>query len=66
MDLNGLLNRLARMLARSAVDAGVDHVARRGKPRAAMTPDERARARKGQDLARRAKEISKVARRLWR
>jgi hypothetical protein len=66
MDLNGLFNMLARMLMRSAVDAGVDYAARRGKTESDMTPEERKQAKKGREMARRVKDISKVTRRLWR
>lgn len=66
MNLNGLFNMLTRMFVRSAVDAGVDYAARRGKPEAQMTPEEREQAKNGRELALRAKEISKVTRRLWR
>jgi hypothetical protein len=66
MDLSGLFNRLMRMFIRSAVDAGVDYAARKGKPNADMTPGERAEAAKARTLARRAKDVSKVTRRLWR
>ena len=66
MDLNGLLNRLAKMFLRSAMDVGVDYAARRGKSEAGMTPEERAQAKKARELAGRAKEVSKITRRLWR
>ncbi len=66
MDLNGLLNRLVKMFVRSAVDAGVDYAARRGKPEGKLTPEEREQAKTARNLARRAKDISKVTRRLWR
>lgn len=66
MDLNGLFNMLARMVARSAVDAGVDYATRRGKPEAEMTPEEREQARKARELAQRAREVSKITRRFWR
>jgi hypothetical protein len=66
MDLNGLFNMLTKMFVRSAVDVGVDYAARKGKPEAEMTPEEKAQAQRGRDLAARAKEIQKVTRRLWR
>ncbi|MBY0352302.1 hypothetical protein [Tabrizicola sp.] len=66
MDLTRLFNFLTRMFVRSAVDAGVDFAARRGKPDAEMTPEERAQARRARDLAGRARKIQKVTRRLWR
>lgn len=66
MNLNGLYNMLAKMLVRSAMDAGIDFAARRGKPEAEMTPEERAQAKKARELAARAKDVQKVTRRLWR
>ncbi|MBA4325155.1 MAG: hypothetical protein C0426_08945 [Rhodobacter sp.] len=66
MNLNGLIRMVTRMFVRKAMDAGINYAARRGKPEAEMTPEDREQARKGRDLAQRAKEISKVSRRLWR
>jgi len=66
MDLNGLFNMLVKMFIRSAVNTGVDYAARRGKPEAEMTPEERDQAKKARDLADRAREVQKVTRRLWR
>ena len=66
MNLNGLFNMLAKMLVRSAMDAGVDYATRRGKPEAEMTQEEREQARTARDLAGRAKQMQKITRRLWR
>jgi hypothetical protein len=66
MDLNGLVRMLTRMFLNKAVDAGINYAARRGKPEAEMTAQDREQAQKGREMARRAKEISKVTRRLWR
>jgi hypothetical protein len=66
MNLNGLFTMLTKMFVRSAVDAGVDYAARRGKPDAELTPEEREQARKAREMAQRAKDISKATRRLWR
>jgi hypothetical protein len=66
MNLNGLFNMLTKMFIRHAVDAGVDYAARKGKPEAEMTPEERAQAKRARDLAARAKQVQKVTRRLWR
>lgn len=66
MDLNGLMRMLTRMFLGKAMNAGINYAARRGKPEAEMTPEEREQAKKGQEMAQRAKEISKVTRRLWR
>lgn len=66
MDVNGLINMLTRMVVRRAVDAGVDYAARKGKPEAEMTQEEREQAGRARDLAKRTKEIQKVTRRFWR
>jgi hypothetical protein len=66
MDLNGLFNMLTKMFVRSAVDAGIDYAARRGKPEEELTPEEREQAKRARDMAARAKEIQKATRRLWR
>ena len=66
MDLNGLWNMLTRMLFRSAIDAGVDYAARKGKPEAEMTPEEWQQAKQARDLAARARKFQNIARRLWR
>jgi hypothetical protein len=66
MDLNGLVRMLTRMFMGKAINAGIDYAARRGKPEAEMTPEEREQAQKARDMAARAKEIQKVTRRLWR
>ena len=66
MDLNRLWNTLARMLFRSAMDAGVDYAARRGKPQAELTPEERKQAQQARDLAARARKFQNITRRLWR
>jgi len=66
MNLNGLFNMLAKMLIRSAMDAGISYASRRGEPEAEMTPEEREQAKKARDLASRAKEVQRVTRRLWR
>jgi hypothetical protein len=66
MDLNRLIAMLTKMFLGKAVNAGVDYAARRGKPEAEMTPEEREQAKRARDLAARAKEIQKVTRRFWR
>lgn len=66
MDLNRLLNMLTRMVFRSAMDAGVDYAARKGKPEAEMTPEERKQAIQARDLAARARKFQNITRRLWR
>ena len=66
MNLNGLFNMLAKMFIRTAMDVGVAYAARRGKPDAEMTPEDREQAKTARDLAARAKEVSKLTRRLWR
>lgn len=66
MDLNGLVRLLTRKFLGKAINAGIDYAARRGKPKAEMTPEERKQAKTGREMARRAKEISRVTRRFLR
>ncbi len=66
MNLNGLFQMLIRMVIRTAINTGIDVAARRGKPEAEMTPEERLEAARARDLAGRAKEVAKVTRRMWR
>ena len=70
MDLNRLLQQLMNMFLRRAVNKGinmgVDYAARRGKAPAEMTPEERAQAKSARDLAKRARQVSRITRRLGR
>jgi hypothetical protein len=69
MDLNRILNQIINQLIRRfvnvAVDKGIDHVSRRGKAPQDMTEEDRAEAQAGKDMARRAREVQKVTRRLF-
>jgi hypothetical protein len=66
MNLNGLFTMLTKMFVRSAVDAGIKYATRSDKPEAEMTPEERERAKRGRDMAQRARQVSKLTRRFWR
>jgi len=63
MDLNRLLNMLTRMFIRSAVKTGVDYAARRGKPEAEMTREERQQARDAKAMADKAQTAARIGRR---
>jgi len=66
MDLNRLMTMLLRRLLNRGVSAGIKHVASRGADPAEMTPADRAQARQAQDMAKRARQMSKMARKLGR
>lgn len=60
-----LLNRLLGRLMNRAVDKGISFVANRGRDPSQMTDAERAQARSGQDLAKKARKVSRASRRLF-
>ncbi|NJM83423.1 MAG: hypothetical protein HC844_13900 [Tabrizicola sp.] len=64
--LQGIMNRFMRQAINRGVKAGVDYAARRGKPEAEMTPEEKTQARQGKDLAKRAREAARITRRFGR
>jgi hypothetical protein len=66
MDMNRLIGMLTRMFIRSATDAGIDYAARKGKPEAEMTPEERKQARAAKDMANRLRQTSRLTRRFFR
>lgn len=66
MDVNRAVQMLLRMLMRPLINHGISFLARRGKPEADMTPEEKLQAKNAKDLARRAQEAAKLTRRLRR
>ncbi len=66
MDMNRLISMLTRMFVRKAVQTGVDYAARKGKPEAEMTPEERAQAKSAKAMADKAQKASRLARRFLR
>lgn len=72
MDLNRIITMIVNMFIRKAVNKGINgtiqHVARRGGKAAPaeMTPAEQDQARKARELAKRAGQAAKIARRLGR
>jgi hypothetical protein len=66
LDLNRVVKLLMGMVIAPLTKLGIDYVARRGKPEAEMTPQERDQARSARELAARAQKAAKLARRLGR
>jgi hypothetical protein len=66
MDWNRLIGMLTRMFIKTAVDTGVKYAASKGKPESEMTPEERDEARRARELAKKAQDVAKVTRRMWR
>ena len=66
MNINRIINMLLRMFMRKAVNKGIDMAARRGKPPAEMTTEERAQAQIAKQTAGKAQKLARLARRLGR
>ncbi|HGG64819.1 MAG TPA: hypothetical protein ENK34_09645 [Rhodobacteraceae bacterium] len=66
MDAGRIINMLLRMFMRKAVNKGIDMAARRGKPPAEMTAEERAQAQKAKQTAGKAQKLARLARRMGR
>lgn len=63
--INMILNRFIGQIINRAISGGISFAARRGKDPAQMTEAERAQAKAGQDLAQKARKISRASRRLF-
>jgi hypothetical protein len=66
MDLNRLFGMLARMVIRSATDAGIDAATRSDKPASQMTPAEREQAKAAKATARKFRQMTRLGRRFFR
>ncbi|MBW6507169.1 MAG: hypothetical protein K0B00_10525 [Rhodobacteraceae bacterium] len=68
MGVDQIVNMVMRIFARRMINIGVkkgiDVAARRGKPEAAMTPEDREQARAAQVAAKRARQAVRIGRRL--
>ena len=68
MDMNRLINMIinafVRKFVNKAVNSGINYASRGGKPKAELTDAERQQAQTGKDMAKRAKDRAKVARRI--
>ena len=63
--LQQLLNRFLGQIINRVINGGIRFAARRGKDPSAMTGEERAQARSAEDLAQKARKISRASRRLF-
>ncbi len=63
--LQKLLSQFLGRLMNRAIDSGISYAARRGKDPADLTEEERAQARSGQELAKKARKISRASRKLF-
>lgn len=66
MDLNRLMTMLTRMFIRSAINTSVDFAARKGKPAAELTPEERKQAQSAKAMADKARKAARLGRRFLR
>jgi len=63
--LTQILNMVMRQLVNRGINAGIDHLSRRGKAPQDMTPEEREQAKGARrDLAQKARKMSRLTRRL--
>ena len=60
------LMQIMRMFMRKGMNAGIKHVANRGKSPKEMSPEERSQAKGAQDMAKRAKQMARLSRRIGR
>lgn len=66
MSFDRILRMILRRVMNRGVNAGIRHAATRGKQPQDMTPEERQRARQGQDTAKRVRQAMRVTRRIGR
>ncbi len=64
MNANQLINMVIRMVLRRGVNMGIDYAARRGKDARTLTPEEKAQAKAGKDMASKARQGAKLTRRM--
>ena len=64
MDMSRMINMVIRLVMRRGVNIGIDYAARRGKTPDAMTPEDKAQARAGKEMARKARQGARLARRI--
>ncbi len=70
MNLSKLIQMVINIVMRKAINkgvaVGVGYASRRGKSQGAMTPDDLAQAHDAKQMAERAKQAAKLARKLGR
>ena len=64
MNANSLINMIVRIFMRRGINAGINHVANRGRDPKEMTPEERQQAKSGRQGARRVQQAMRVTRRM--
>lgn len=63
--LQQLLNRFLGQVMNRLINSGISFAARRGKDPSDLTTEERKQARSAQELAKKARKISRASRRLF-
>ena len=61
-----IINMVFRQAVNRGVKSGINRLAGGGKPKSAMTPDERQQAQNAQSIARKARQAANLARRMGR
>jgi hypothetical protein len=62
--LTQILNMVMRKLMNRGINAGINHLSRGGKTAKDLTPEERQQAANSRDLAKKARQMSRLGRRL--
>jgi len=60
------LMQIMRMFLSKGMNAGIKHVASKGKSPQDMTPEERTQAKNAQSMAKRAQQLARISRRIGR
>ena len=60
------LMQIMRMFMRKGMNAGIKHIASKGKNPKDMTPEERTQAKNAQSVAKRAQQLARMGRRIGR
>lgn len=63
--INMIVNRLARYFLRTGINTGIDLATGPQKSRKDMTPEERAQNKSAQEVAKRAKQLQRITRRMF-
>ncbi|MGB5559270.1 MAG: hypothetical protein WBN04_14820 [Paracoccaceae bacterium] len=62
--MSRLINMVIRLVMRRGVNMGINYAARRGKNPNAMTPEDKSQARAGKEIAKKARQGARLARRI--
>lgn len=62
--LNMIMNMLFRRVINTGITKGINHFANKGKPAGDTTPQDKAQAKQARELGKRARQASRIGKRL--